>query len=86
MKLIRTERFDAAYRRLQPETREKVNKALRLLAADPHHPSLRLKKMLGESMIWEARVDRRHRMTLEIQGDLYVLRGVGKHDETLKQP
>ena len=42
--------------------------------------------MQRRSMICEARVDRQHRMTFEIQGDLYVLRGVGKHDETLRQP
>ena len=86
MKLLRTERFDRAYQSLQPETREKVNKALRLLAADPRHPSLRLKRMHGKPAAWEARVDRQHRMTFEIQGDLYVMRNVGRHDETLSQP
>ena len=64
----------------------KVDKALGLLLANPRHPSLCVKKMHGKPGLWEARVDRQHRMVFEIQGDLYVLRGVGKHDETLRQP
>ncbi len=86
MKLQRTERFVTAYRALQPEVRAKVSKALRLLAADPGHPSLRLKKMHGKSNIWEARVDRSYRLTLDISGDSFNLRNVGKHDETLARP
>ena len=86
MRLLRTERFVRAYRALPSDLRERVNKALRLLAADPGHPSLRLKKMHGKPAVWEARVDRQHRMTFEIEGDRYVLRSVGKHDETLSRP
>jgi len=86
VKLIRTERFLRAYRALQPDLRNKVNKALSLLAVDPGHPSLRLKKMHGRAAVWEARVDRSHRMTLEIRDDSFLLRTVGKHDETLSRP
>lgn len=86
MKLVRTERFVKAYQALQPDAREKVNKALRLLAADPGHPSLRLKKMHGKPAVWEARVDRSYRLTLEVCQDSLVLRSVGKHDETLNRP
>lgn len=82
----RTGRFDRAFARLEPDIREKVNKAIRLLAADPRHPSLRLKRMHGKPAVWEARVDRQHRMTFEVEGDCYVMRNVGKHDETLRQP
>lgn len=84
MRLLRTERFVKAYQGLQPDLRERVNKTLRLLAADWRHPSLRLKKMQGQSDIWEARVDRDHRLTLELHEDTLLLRNVGKHDETLK--
>jgi mRNA interferase RelE/StbE len=84
--LIRTERFVRAYRALQPDLRDKVNKALGLLAVDPGHPSLRLKKMRGKAAVWEARVDRSYRLTLEIRDDSFLLRTVGKHDETLARP
>lgn len=82
----RTERFAKAYRSLQPDIQIKVNKALHLLAANPRHPSLHLKKIEGTGGIWEARIDRQHRMTLDIGRDYYLLRNVGKHDETLDKP
>jgi hypothetical protein len=82
----RLSRFREEYDSLQLETRLKVDKTLKLLLANPRHPSLCVKKMHGKPAVWEARVDRQHRMTFEIQGDLYVLRGVGKHDETIRQP
>ena len=86
MRFKRTERFAEAYRSLQQDIRLKVDKTLRLLAADPRHPSLHLKKIEGTAGIWEARVDRQHRMTLEIAEGYYLLRNVGKHDETLGKP
>jgi mRNA-degrading endonuclease RelE of RelBE toxin-antitoxin system len=82
----RTERFATAYRSLSANVQRKVDKALRLLAADPRHPSLRLKKIEGADRIWEARVDRSHRLTLEIAEGCCLLRNVGKHDETLERP
>lgn len=86
MRFRRTERFAKAYRLLQSAIQRKVDKALRLLASDPRHPSLHLKKIQGTDDIWEARVDRGYRMTLEIGEDYYLLRNVGKHDETLGNP
>jgi len=71
---------------LRPAVKERVAKALRLLVDDPRHPSLRLKKMQGSGGIWEVRVDLHHRVTLEIGEGYYLLRNVGKHDETLDRP
>jgi hypothetical protein len=78
--------FRTDYDSLREELQAKVDKALALLLANPRHPSLCVKKMQGRLGIWEARVDRQHRMTFRIEGDLYVMRGVGKHDETLSKP
>ena len=86
MKLRFLDGFRTDYDLLRAELRAKVDRALALLLTNPRHPSLCVKKMQGRSGIWEARVDRQHRMTFRIEGDLYVLRGVGKHDETLKRP
>jgi len=86
MRLRFLKRFVGNYDALQPEIRLKVDKALVLLIENPRHPSLRLKRMHGKPAVWEARVDRQYRMTFVIEGDLYVMRNVGKHDETLNQP
>ena len=86
MRFIVTKRFKDAYRDLPESLRKKTDKALRYLADNPAHPSLRLKKVQGVPGIWEARIDRSCRMTLEIRTDCYLLRNVGKHDETLGKP
>ena len=86
MRLERTERFREAYQTLPIEERDRVKKALRLLAADWRHPSLRVKKVQGTSDIWEARVSRGCRLTFQLEGDTCLLRNVGAHDKTLKNP
>ena len=97
MRFVVTRRFELAYRSLPETLRRKTDKALRLLAENPRHPSLRLKKALclgtkseSRSMsapgIWEARVDRGCRLTLGIRSDAFLLRNVGKHDPTLDNP
>ncbi len=86
MRLFYTERYQRAYADLDDEQAELVKKALRLLASDPRHPSLRVKKMQGTVDIWEARASRSLRLTFELHGDGILLRNVGAHDETLKHP
>jgi mRNA-degrading endonuclease RelE of RelBE toxin-antitoxin system len=82
-----TLRFKKAYRKLPPEIQKKIQKALRLLAENPRHPSLRTKPIQGTAGIYEARVDRSYRMTYErLPDDKVLMRVVGKHDETLKNP
>jgi mRNA-degrading endonuclease RelE of RelBE toxin-antitoxin system len=80
-------RFEKPYVKLPSSTRKKVDKALRLLAENPRHPSLHTKPIKGADGIYEARVDRNYRMTFEhLPGDILLLRVVGKYDETLKSP
>lgn len=86
MKTVFTRPFLTAYGRLDDITAARVVKALELLASNPRHPSLRLKRIRRTPDLWEARVDRDHRMTLRIERDCYVMRNVGKHDETLDNP
>lgn len=86
MTFLRAPRFKEAFRRLDRATRTKADKALALLLSNPRHPSLHLKRIRSMPGVWEARVDRRHRMTLEIRTDCYVLRNIGRHDETLGNP
>ena len=86
MKITRTARFKTSWQELTEEEKELGRKALRNLATDLRYPALRLKKMQGVEHIWEARVSRSLRMTLEIEGDTIILRNIGRHDETLEHP
>jgi len=82
----RNERFKRAYRKLETAEREIVKKALRQLAEDRTHPGLRLKRLQGTDGIWEVRAGRDLRITFEFVDDVTVLRNVGHHDGTLRQP
>ena len=86
MRLARTDRFKRAYQKLKLDDQGLTDKAIRFLAADPRHPSLRVKKIKGTQDVWEARVSRSIRMTFEMRGDLILLRNVGQHDEALGKP
>lgn len=85
MRLQTTRPFDRDYVRLPVPVKDQVDKQLGLLLSNPQHPSLRLKRIRGTASIWEARVNRAYRMTLEIIEDTYLLRRVGTHD-VLTQP
>lgn len=86
MRLRYTDRFQRAYSDLTDENAERIKRALRLLADNPRHPGLRVKRVQGTDRIWEARAGLSVRLTFEIEGDGVVLRNVGAHDETLKKP
>jgi mRNA interferase RelE/StbE len=86
VKITRTARFKKAWKELTEEDKDLARKALRNLATDLRYPALRVKKMQGVEHIWEARVARSLRMTLEIEGDTMILRNIGRHDETLERP
>jgi mRNA interferase RelE/StbE len=81
-----TDRFQRAYNDLTDQDAERVKKALHLLVENPHHPSLRVKRVQGTDRIWEARASLSIRLTFEMQSDWIVLRNVGAHDEVLKKP
>jgi len=55
LRLVLTERFRKSALELDREIRAKLKKQIGLLAADPRHPSLRVKKIKGTSAIFEAR-------------------------------
>jgi mRNA-degrading endonuclease RelE of RelBE toxin-antitoxin system len=79
-------RFREAYLELAPSIQRKVDKALGLLDTNPRHPGLQTKPVQGAPGIYEARVDRRYRLTYERRGDTFILRNVGPHDAALKRP
>ena len=80
MKLQTIRPFDRDYAGLPEEIKERVDNQLALLLLNPRHPSLRLKRIRGTADIWEVRVSRSYRLTLQLAGDTYLLRRVGSHD------
>ncbi len=86
MKIARTARFKKAWRELSEAERKLARKALINLIKNVRYPALRVKKMQGINRIWEARISRSLRMTFQIQGEVILLRNIGRHDETLGKP
>ena len=86
MPVIISQRFALAYAELPLDVQRRVDKALRLLEEDFRHPGLRARPVQGTEGVYEARVDRRHRMTYHRDGDRLVMRNVGEHDEALRRP
>lgn len=90
MQFRRTERFKKAFRSLPAPIRQKAIKALRLLAENPRHRSLRIKKIQGAEDIWEGRVDQKYRFTFQFENKndqmVIVLRNIDNHDDCLKNP
>lgn len=79
--------FKKFYRKLPEVIRAKVKKVLTILAENPQHPSLQAKRIQGFAGIYEARWDQNYRLTYEqLSGDKILLRAVGRHAETLKNP
>jgi len=86
MKIIRLNLFKRDYKKLSPDIRKQADNKISLLVNNLHHPSLRIKKIQGSKDIWEGRVTKDIRFTFQIVKDVYTLRRIGKHNETLKNP
>lgn len=80
-----TGRFERSFARLTKAEMQTVWKAVELLADNPRHPGLQVKKMKGKD-IWEARASARLRMTFDVVGDIIYMRHVGEHDKVLRNP
>jgi len=78
--------FKRRYKNLPVDVQKRVIKQIKLLSKDFRHPSLHTKKIKGKEKIWEARIDKNHRLTFEIIGGTIFLRVVGNHREVLKSP
>jgi mRNA-degrading endonuclease RelE of RelBE toxin-antitoxin system len=85
MRIQTTKPFDEDYDALPEGIKERAEKQFVLLMENPHHPSLRLKKIKGHPNIWEGRVTKSYRFTFQISGEIYLLRRIGTYD-VLKTP
>ena len=87
MKIRLTDRFEKAYKKLQPEIQKKIDKAIMLLLTNHKHPSIQVRKLESKPDMWYLRVDSNYRLTFEIIDNyIYILRNVGTHDKTLNNP
>lgn len=71
--------FVRDYKKLDPPVRDKVDAFLQVLAVDVKHPSLKVRKMVNRTDIYEARVDLHYRVTFTIIENAIYLRRVGTH-------
>ena len=86
MNVYYSELFAEKVRHLPLEARKVLKKKLELLMDNPRHPSLRTKKIHGQDRIFEATITMDIRMTWEYVQDGILLRNIGEHDRTLRNP
>ena len=85
MKFLALRTFQRDYKKLPRHIQKETDNALRLLADNPRHPSLRIKKMQGTKGIWEGSVTMAYRFTFHLEGNTVVLRRIGTHDILKKE-
>jgi mRNA-degrading endonuclease YafQ of YafQ-DinJ toxin-antitoxin module len=87
MKFIYSDYFIENVSKLSYEVRKVLKEKLSLIYRNPRHPSLRVKKIQGQEDIFEASIAMDIRMTWQyIKKDVILLRKIGRHDKTLKNP
>jgi len=89
MNLVRTHLFKRDFLELRENIKRSAEKALRLFATNPFHPSLHIKKTKGEILkgyhnIFEGKLSKSYCFLFLIEKDSYVLLRCGKRDEFFK--
>ena len=78
MKHVASAKFWALYESMPAEIRAAADKQFALLKSDPHHPSLRFKKV---GSLWSARVGSQYRVLGEDIEDGIVWFWIGSHPD-----
>ena len=86
MKLIITPHFQKKVSQFPQSLKELIQIKLELFFDNPKHPSLQSKKIQGTEGIFESRINSDIRFTWEYCEDSIVLRNIGHHDPTIKNP
>jgi len=47
------------------DLRKKIAKALKFLEQNPHHPGLKIERIVNDPFAWSARIDKRYRISFE---------------------
>lgn len=66
--------------------KEIVQDKLKLMPNDSFHSSLRTKEIKGKNNIFESSINMNIRMTWQYLKDSILLRTIGEHNKTLKNP
>lgn len=80
MKISWPEKFSKKYHALPKDIQERFDEKIQLFVNNPHHPSLRVKKMSGTGNTWEASINKNYRWTFEWDKEMIRLRYIGTHD------
>ena len=86
MKFYYSSLFKQKSQLLNSNLRKVLKAKLDLMDQNPNHPSLRTKKVKGTSHIYEASITMNYRMTWQYYKYGILLRNIGDHDKTLKNP
>jgi hypothetical protein len=74
-----TRRFRAAFAKLPEEIRQQARRAYLLFRNDPHHPSLRFKKVNEESNTFSVRIGLGYRALGVMKGSTIIWFWIGSH-------
>jgi mRNA interferase RelE/StbE len=86
MEIFFTERFKKDYKSFSEDMKQVIESKLKILSGNPFHPSLRTKKIKGKEDIFETSINMSVRMTWNYYEHGILLRAIGEHDKTLKNP
>ncbi len=86
MEIFFTERFKKDYKVFSGDLKKIIKTKLKVLSGNPHHPSLRTKKIKGKEDIFETSINMSIRITWNYYEGKILLRAIGEHDRTIKNP
>ncbi len=86
MEIYFSENFRKDYKLFSNDIKKVVKAKLKILSENPHHPSLRTKKIKGQEDIFETSINMGIRMTWNYYEGKILLRTIGEHDRTIKNP
>lgn len=86
MEIIYSTNFKKSVEKLPKNIKEILKRKIILMCSDINHPSLRIKKIQGHKYIFEASISMSIRMTWQYTEKGILLRNIGEHDKTLKNP
>jgi len=86
IKLVVSPLFKQKISAFSPQVKKLIKKKLSLFLDNPRHPSLHSKKIQGTNHIFESRINLDIRFTWQYDGETIILRNIGYHDPTLKNP
>ena len=86
MEIFFSERFKKDYKLFSGDIKKAVIAKLKVLSENPYHPSLRTKKIKGKEDIFETSINMNIRMTWNYYEGKILLRAIGEHDKTIKNP